>query len=539
MDGSGPLALTGTDGTSVWRGRRVPETPVVSVSIPVVSDHGLIHGCLDSIAESSPSVDTEVVVVANGLGGDELAPLQQRDDIVLVRSAVNAGFSGGNNLAARFARGRYLLLLNDDSLVEAGFIDRLLSAFERDPSIAAAGGTILSADGTLLEAGSVLWNDGWAAHVGADLPPGSTAYHYVRYVDYTSANGLMVDRRAWDAVGGLDERYFPAYYEDVDFCLALWDLGYKVAYEPRARLRHLESQSTSASFRNFLLIRNRALLAAKWSVLLQNFADHPERIDEAAIDAAVLRSERSRGRVLVLEASADAKEWRSLPTVAALASAGWSVMLSVPRGASSTGGAAHRPVPDRMVDAGVDVREEPPEELITKYGDDLEAVVVSDDGPDVEPLLERPDGRTIPLVAPGEDGDDAVVIRVASAVRGGGNSSIVVDAQLPEMRVANGGPTREALDSFGGVADGSPVGATTDDDFRRALEFAEADVRVRREYAESLESEIRHLRAVADETDAAFQRLVESFDEKERYIDSLLSVRVKKWIAGRLTNRGS
>ena len=106
--------------------------------------------------------------------------------------------------------------------------------------------------------------------------------------------------------------------------------GYRVVYEPRARLRHLESQSTSTTFRNFLLIRNRAQLVAKWSDLLQDFADHPDPIDDAAIDAAVLRAQRSNGRVLVLEGSADASEWHGLPTVEALASAGWSVMVSVP-----------------------------------------------------------------------------------------------------------------------------------------------------------------------------------------------------------------
>lgn len=68
---------------------------MVSVCIPVVSDHGLIQGCLDALAESRPSVDTEVVVVANGLSDDAFSSLQRRgDDIVLVRSGVNAGFSG-------------------------------------------------------------------------------------------------------------------------------------------------------------------------------------------------------------------------------------------------------------------------------------------------------------------------------------------------------------------------------------------------------------------------------------------------------------
>ena len=100
--------LTGSDETPVRRGERVPSEPVVSVCIPVVSNHGLIEGCLDSLADSRPSVDTEVVVVANGLAADGLSSLQKRDDIVLVFSAVNTGFSGGNNLAARDCPGPLL-----------------------------------------------------------------------------------------------------------------------------------------------------------------------------------------------------------------------------------------------------------------------------------------------------------------------------------------------------------------------------------------------------------------------------------------------
>jgi GT2 family glycosyltransferase len=367
---------------------------VVSVCIPVVSNHGLIESCLDSLADSRPSVDIEVVVVANGLTENGLSSLQNREDIVLVYSAVNAGFSGGNNLAARFARGRFLLLLNDDSLVEAGFIDRLLRAVEGDPAIAAAGGKILSADGTLQEAGSVLWSDGWVAHVGAGRPADSPAYGYPRDVHYISANGLLVDRQAWDTIGGLDERYFPAYYEDVDLCLALLNSGYRVVYEPQAQLTHLESQSTSAPFRNFLLVRNRAQLVAKWSTLLQTFPDHPEPMDATAIDAAVLGGERSTNRV---------------------------------------------------------------------------------------------------------------------------------------------------PDSFGGDAGGGPGVPMTDapDAPRRDHVFAESEARIRDEYLEYLEGELSRLQSVLDESDAAFRNLVDAFDEKERYIDSLLSVRAKKWIVGRIPHRRS
>ena len=333
--------------------------------------------------------------MANGLTENGLASLRSRDDIVLVHSAVNTGFSGGNNLAARFARGRFLLLLNDDSLVEPGFIDSLQRAVEGDPAIAAAGGKILSADGTLQEAGSVLWSDGWVAHVGAGHPANSPAYGYSRDVDYISANGLLVDRQVWDAIGGLDERYFPAYYEDVDLCLALLNRGYRVVYEPQAQLRHLESQSTSTQFRSFLLERNRALLVAKWSTLLQAFPDHPDPIDASALAAAVLRSERSTNPV------------------------------------------------------------------------------------------------------PGSSGSDP-----------------------------------------GGVPEGPPTGAAADAS-RPDRDFAESGSRLRDEYLEYLERELSRLQSVLDESDAAFKSLVDAFDEKERYIDSLLSVRAKKWIVGRIPRRGS
>ena len=389
------MTLSDSDEVRVWQGKRVPSAPVVSVCIPVVTDHGLIEDCLDSLADSRPSVDTEVVVVANGLAGGALTALRNRDDITLISCPVNTGFSGGNNLAAQFARGRYLLLLNDDSLVEAGYVDRLLRVVEKDPEVAAAAGKILAADGTLQEAGSVLWRDGWVAHVGTGQPADSPAYGHRRDVDYASANGLLVERQAWDEVGGLDERYFPAYYEDVDLCLALLDHGYRVVYEPEAELRHLESQSTSAPFRSFLLVRNRAQLVAKWEVLLQNFPDRPDVVDAAAIDAAVQR------------------------------------------GGRSTNGA-----------------------------------------------LEGREGHA---------------------------------GEVPE----------------------GPLTAAAEHAARPDGYFVAAEARLRDEYIAYLESELSRLQSVMHESDIAFRSLAEAFDEKERYIDSLLSVKAKKWILSHMPGRGS
>jgi GT2 family glycosyltransferase len=526
----------------------------VSVCVPVVSDHGLIDTCLDGLAGSRPSVEIEVVVVANGLDDSGVSRLQKRDDIVLVTSAVNTGFSGGNNLAAQSARGPYLLFLNDDSVVEPGFIDRLLHTLERDPSVAAVGGAILSADGTLQEAGSVLWRDGWAAHVGAGLPSDSAEYHYVRYADYISANGLLVHRRAWDAVGGFDERYFPAYYEDVDLCLALWHRGYRVAYEPRAQLRHLESQSTSTSFRGYLLIRNRAQLVEKWSELLRGFPDHPDVIDDAAIEVAVERAARRIGRVLVLERSAEAGEWW-LPTVEALAQTGWSVMLSAPleRKESDTGARMR----NHLIDLGVDIRDERAEEVVSLYGDRLDAVVVAGESADVGSYLPRAFGSSLPLVGQGrEDSPEVVVARVAAVVQQHLEMADFGDVVgAPEEPVATRGRSDRTIPTGdpSEITAAFRIAAPTDDEVQRDRKYAEADAGVRRDYTEYLEFELARTRAALDETDVSLRRTaqaleesvlktkesMESLAERQRYIDSLSSVKAKKWILSRRPNRGS
>ena len=271
----------------VHRGSDVTDGPVVSVCLPVMADAQRALGCIDSLTPVMEQGLTEVIVMANGLSVAERRVLDARDDIVVVRSGTNLGFAGGNNLAAHHARGRYLLLLNDDSTVAVGCVERLLATAEADPTIGAVGCRILSADGSVQEAGSVLWRDGWATHVGAGLPGDTDRFAYVRDVDYASANGLLVRRRAWEAVGGFDERYFPAYFEDADLCLTLRRHHRRVVYEPRARLTHLEGQSTSPRYRNFLLRHNRDLFVAKWSDQLALLSCRPTHPDDVAVERAV------------------------------------------------------------------------------------------------------------------------------------------------------------------------------------------------------------------------------------------------------------
>jgi GT2 family glycosyltransferase len=396
----------------VRRGSRVPGAPLVSVCVLVLTDPTLALDCLDSLAAASVDYAVETIVVANGTSEEALSVLEPRDDIVLVRSGTNLGFAGGNNLAADLARGRFLLLINDDSTVEEGFVNRLVATAEADPTIGAVGGRILAADGSLQEAGSVLLRDGWATHVGLGLGPDTRAFDYVRDTDYVSANGMLVRRSAWDAVGGLDERYFPAYYEDVDLCLALRRQGYRVVYEPRARVHHLESQSTSRRYRNFLLIRNRRRLVDKWATDLAGFDDRPSVIDEAAIERSIHRARGQPPRLLVVAEGAGGSGADLWEVAARLASEGWAVTVSSADPDSDPDRSTRA---DRMANLGVDVCGEAVAATTALVFD---AVLVGTEFAGRPPRLVRPDGRDTPVVRASPEEGEVGVRATASAVAG-------------------------------------------------------------------------------------------------------------------------
>ncbi len=404
----------------VRRGSDVADAPVVSVLLPVMTAPDRALGCIGSLTSVMEKGLTEVIVMANGLSVADRRVLEGRDDIVVVRSSTNLGFAGGNNLAAHHARGRYLLLVNDDSTVAAGCVERLLATAEADPAIGAVGCRILSADGSLQEAGSVLWRDGWATHVGAGLPGDTDRFAYVRDVDYASANGLLVRRSAWDAVGGFDERYFPAYFEDADLCLTLRRHHHRVVYEPRARLAHLEGQSTSPRYRNFLLRHNRDLFVAKWSDELAVRSCRPTHPDDVAVERAIHRARGAPPRVLVVAGATGGQIGALAADVAEqLARQGWAVTL-VPgyegNGPTDTGGPERQ---DALVDAGVD-RRPSASEALSSLGTDFEAAVVGQPGGRPAPIL-RSDGSAAPVVrlpaSDGRAGDAWVVDQVARAAR--------------------------------------------------------------------------------------------------------------------------
>ncbi len=280
----------------IVRGQSVPRAPSVSVIVLVTASTERVRECLNALRRPGCRVESmEIVIIANGTPETQLEYLRSCDDIVLVVNEINVGFASGCNQAATVAQGPLLLFLNDDSIVQDGCVEALMRACKRDPAIGAVGSRIISPDGTLQEAGSLIWRDGSATHVGEGTQSDSIQYLHPRWVDYASANGLLVPRTVWDELGGFDERYFPAYFEDVDFSLSLTSRGYGTRYEPTAVLVHSGSQSTSTIYRDFLLTRNHLRLVEKWGQVLERFDPAPAKDSGSEFEAAVSRAV-GRGR---------------------------------------------------------------------------------------------------------------------------------------------------------------------------------------------------------------------------------------------------
>ncbi|HEY5097080.1 MAG TPA: glycosyltransferase family 2 protein, partial [Acidimicrobiales bacterium] len=366
-------------------GRLVPDDPRVSIVVLVLDDVDMVEDCLESLRRTiDSSWRAELVVVANGTPLTRLQGLQRHQDIVLIRSDTNLGFAGGNNLAAGVARGDLLVFLNDDTMVEPDWLDHLVLTAEADPRIGAVGSRILFEDGSLQEAGGIIWGDGPTTGMGRGLPAGSAEFMYVRDVDYVSANGILVRRRAWEEVGGFSEDYFPAYYEDADLCMALGQSGYRVVYEPRAALRHLESRSVPGRYRWFLMLRNRRIFRKKWADQLVGREPYPVVDGHAARERALHRIRGRPSRVLFLDdalpdAGLGSGFARAAGAVEDLVAAGYAVTFR-PRN-SVLGDRRHTTaragVLDWLADLGVDVRFEPLGSLLQRPGAEFDVVLCS------------------------------------------------------------------------------------------------------------------------------------------------------------------
>lgn len=246
--------------------------PELTILIILYNKAELTWLCLRGLTQClDGKIKTEVVVIDNASTDASERLVRSIDGIHYIRNAENVGFLKACNQAIPIVRGKYLLLLNNDAVIHPGALEAGLRHLQQDATVGAVGGRVVLPNGRLQEAGCILWNDGTNVGYGRGHNPRDGEYMHTRSVDYCSGAFLLTRSKLFADLGGFDERYLPAYYEETDFCTELKKRDLKIIYEPRCLVDHFEFGSAERTARAFELMgKNRLTFCEKHADYLRS-----------------------------------------------------------------------------------------------------------------------------------------------------------------------------------------------------------------------------------------------------------------------------
>ncbi|WP_440958858.1 glycosyltransferase [Oceanicaulis sp. LC35] len=271
------------------------EAPDVSIIIPAYNQISYTLACIESVFASNPRASFEILVGDDqSTDGTQAAASVPMAHVRWVRHETNQGFVGNCNLTAEHARGRIVLMLNNDTLVLPDWLDTLVETLDADPGIGLVGSKLIYPDGRLQEAGGIFWQDGSAWNLGRFDHPRRPEFSYARDVDYISGASIALPRSLWEKLGGFDDLYRPAYAEDADLAFRVRADGLRTVFQPRSMLIHFEGVSSGtdlASGAKAYQVKNLEKLRERWAGVLAAHrpnAQEPEREKERSVTKRVL-----------------------------------------------------------------------------------------------------------------------------------------------------------------------------------------------------------------------------------------------------------
>lgn len=251
------------------------DAPLVSIVVPVYNQFDYTYNCVKSVVKNNGTVSYEIII-ADDCSTDLTTRIEEIiTGLVVVVNPENLRFLRNCNNAAKVARGKYILFLNNDTQVQENWLEPLVELIERDETIGLVGSKLIYPDGRLQEAGGIFWRDGSAWNYGNRSDPDLPEYNYVKEVDYISGASIMLPLALWKRIGGFDERFAPAYCEDSDLAFTVRKLGYKVMYQPLSVVVHFEGVSNGTDItkgQKAYQVVNGEKFYEKWKEVLEQ--DH-------------------------------------------------------------------------------------------------------------------------------------------------------------------------------------------------------------------------------------------------------------------------
>lgn len=233
----------------------------LSIILLCWNDREVIAECLRSIFANTHSTDFEVIVSDNGSTDGSVEFIRSSYPMVhLIENGRNLRFAKANNVGTRASRGEYVLILNPDTIIHEGSLDKIVSFADQHPEAGAFGCRVLNLDRSYQVSArpfaslraewiAALYLRGlgrlhkWFTSDSYSGWNGATE----RQVDWLSGCFILVRAGLLKSIGGFDEQFF-YYYEDMDLCRRIWQAGYAILYAPDATITHLGGQSTKARF---------------------------------------------------------------------------------------------------------------------------------------------------------------------------------------------------------------------------------------------------------------------------------------------------
>lgn len=245
----------------------------VSIIIPAYNQAVYTYNAINSIIKSMPEYSYEIIVMDDNSTQIEARELNKKvENIKLVVNKENLGFLKNCNKGATHAKGKHILFLNNDVYVLKNWLDKLVDLIESNNNIGMVGSKLVYPDGRLQEAGGIIWNDASGWNYGRLDAPTKPEYNYVKEVDYISGASIMIKKDLWQEIGGFDELYSPAYYEDTDLAFKVRKHGQKVLFQPKSVLVHFEGISNgtdvSCGTKKYQVINNKKFYN-KWKDVLK------------------------------------------------------------------------------------------------------------------------------------------------------------------------------------------------------------------------------------------------------------------------------